>query len=110
MLAYEQSKSVINYVDRQYGYHAVLEILDFLRNGETIETALSSTLGIPLNQLETDWLKNLESTPRLLVFLAKNLYAILFFLAAVLSFFGFIRVLIKRRKKYKEWMEEDEDW
>lgn len=109
MLAYEQSKSVVNYIDRQYGYHTVLEILNFLRNGETIETAMSSTLNISLNQLEADWLENLERTPRLLVFLANNLYAILFFLAAVLSFFGFIRVLIKRRRKYKEWMEEDED-
>ena len=110
LLAYEQSKSVINYIDRQYGNHAILNILDYLRNGEDIETALNNSLDISLKQLEREWLENLESTPRWLVFLANNMYAILFFLAAVLSFFGFIRMLIKRRKKYAEWEEEDDKW
>jgi hypothetical protein len=48
----------------------------------------------------------LESTPRWLVFLANNIYGILFFLAAILSVVGFIRLLI-RRKAYAE-MEDDE--
>jgi hypothetical protein len=110
ILAYEQSKSVINYIDRQYGKHAILDILNNLRNGEDIETALNNSLGLSVRHLEREWRENLESTPRWLVFLANHMYAILFFLAAVLSFFGFIRLLIKRRKKYKEWEEEDDRW
>lgn len=106
MLAYEQSKSVVTYIDRQYGRHAVLAILGDLKNGEMLETAVFQNLSRSLNQLEKDWLMELESTPRWLVFLANNIYGILFFLAAILSVVGFIRLLI-RRKAYAE-MEDDE--
>ncbi|MCP4630703.1 MAG: hypothetical protein GY850_45395 [bacterium] len=109
ILAYEQSKSLINYVDRQYGYHAIMEILDFLKNGEAMETALMNSLGISKQQLEKEWHGHLESTPRWLVFLASHIYAIIFFLAAVLTFFGFIRYRRRRKKIYEEW-EEDDDW
>lgn len=110
ILAYEQSKSVINYIDRQYGARAILEILDHLKNGETVETALPGSLGISLEQLEAEWLDDLASTPRWLIFLASHLYAIIFFLAAVLTFFGFIRYLRRRKRIYEEWEEEDDDW
>jgi hypothetical protein len=107
MLAYEQSKGVVNFVDRQYGYHAIMEILDLLKNGETVETAVMSGLGISLRQLEKDWLDHLESTPRWLVFMASHIYAIIFFLAAVLTFFGFIRHMRRRKRIYQEWEDED---
>ncbi|MBW2337515.1 MAG: hypothetical protein JRF47_12285 [Deltaproteobacteria bacterium] len=50
----------------------------------------------------------MESTPRWLVYLANNLYGILFFLAAVLTILGFIRHTRRRKKIYEEWEEEDE--
>lgn len=106
ILAYEQSKSLINYVDRQYGYHAIMEILDFLKNGETVETALMSSLAISHLQLEKEWLNHLESTPRWLVFLAHHIYAIIFFLAAVLTMLGYIRHMRRRKKIYEEWEDE----
>jgi hypothetical protein len=110
ILAYEQSKSLINYVDRQYGYHAIMEILDFLKNGEAMETALMNSLGISQQQLEKEWHDHLESTPRWLVFLASHIYAIIFFLAAVLTFFGFIRYRRRRKKIYAEWEDEEDEW
>ncbi len=110
ILAYEQSKSLINYVDRQYGYHAIMEILEFLKNGDALETAIPSSLGISFQQLEKEWHDHLEDTPRWLVFLASHLYAIIFFLAAVLTFFGFIRHLRRRKKIFEKWEEEDDDW
>ena len=107
-LAYEQSKSLINYLDRRYGFAAILEILDFLRDGESIDYAVRGSLDVSLDQLETEWREQLETTPRWLIFLASHLYAILFLLAALLTMFGFIRLLIKRKRIYREW-EEDED-
>jgi len=107
VLAYEQSKSVIHYIDRQYGHSAIMQILDFLKNGETVETAILSNLAIPPEQLEAEWLDHLESTPRWLVFLASHLYAILFFVASVLTMLGFIRYLRRRKKIYEAWEEED---
>jgi len=109
ILAYEQSKSLINYVDRRYGARAIMEILDFLKNGATVETALGESLALSPRQLEKEWLSHLESTPRWLVFLSGHLYAIIFFLAAVLTMLGFIRHRRRRQKIYEKWQEEEED-
>ncbi len=109
MLAYEQSKSVIGYIDRQYGNSAILNLLEHFKNGDTVEEAVMDSLGISIDRLEKEWLDYLESTPRWLVFLANNMYGILFFLAAVLTFLGFIRLLRRRKRVYEEWEEEDEE-
>ena len=109
ILAYEQSKSLINYVDRQYGAQSIMDILDFLKNGATLETALVDNLAISPRQLEKEWLSHLESTPRWLVFLAGHLYSIIFFLAAVLTVLGFIRHRRRRKRIYEKWEQED-DW
>ncbi|MBE9545161.1 MAG: hypothetical protein IMF02_11745 [Proteobacteria bacterium] len=108
MLAYEQSKSVVAFIDRKYGKQAILNILSDLKNGETLETASIQSLSISINELENEWLTDMERTPRWLVYLANNLYGILFFLAAMLTIVGFIRVLIRRRAYAKLDDEEDE--
>ena len=107
MLAYEQSKSIVFYIDRQYGKQTILNILNDLRNGESIEAAVAQNMDLDLYQLEEEWLEHLESTPRWLVFLANNIYAILFFAAALLSIVGFIRIILRRRA-YDEDIEEDD--
>ncbi len=107
-LAYEQSKSFINYIDRQYGYNKILEILEFLKNEESVDYAVRGSLAVSLEQLETEWLAQLDTTPRWLIFLASHIYAILFFLAALLTMFGFLRLLIKRRRIYRDWEEDDD--
>ena len=108
MLAYEQSKSVVLYIDRQYGRDAILNILGDLKNGESIETAIFQNLSLSLPQLKKDWLSEIESTPPWLVFFANNVYGILFFLAAVLLVVGFIRAIL-RRKRYAKMEEEGEE-
>lgn len=107
MLAYEQSKSVVAYIDRQYGSGSVLYILEDLKNGEALETAVAQRLSRSISELESEWLNRLESTPRWLVFLASHIYAIIFFLAALLTVAGFLRHLRRRKKIYEEWEEED---
>lgn len=109
ILAYEQSKSLINHVDRQYGAQAIIEILDLLKNGAALETALMNRLGVSLRRLEKEWLDHLEDTPRWLVFLASHMYGLLFFLAALLTMFGFILHRRRRKRIYEAWEEED-DW
>jgi hypothetical protein len=97
MLAYEQSKSVVNYIDRQHGKGTILDLLNRLKNGESMEDAAIKSLGISIEELENDWLAQLESTPRWLVYLADNLYGILFFLAALLTILGFVRRMMRRK-------------
>jgi hypothetical protein len=108
-LAYEQSKSVVAFIDRQFGKQAILNILSDLKNGETLENASMQSLSITINELENQWLTDIERTPRWLVYLANNLYGIIFFLAAVLTVLGFIRYMRRRKKIYEEWEEEEEE-
>ncbi len=105
VLAYEQSKSVVNYIDRKYGKGAMLDLLGHLKNGESMEAAAMKSLGISTDELEKDWLGHLESTPRWLVYLADKLYGILFFVAALLTILGFIRRIMRR----KVWESEEEN-
>ena len=107
-LAYEQSKSVVAFIDRQYGQQAILNILGDLKNGEPLTTAIFQNLSLSANQLEEEWLADIERTPRWLVFTANNIYGILFFGAALLSIVGFIRLVI-RRKAYAEMEDEAEE-
>ncbi len=104
LLAYEQSKSMVNYIDRQYGKKGILDLLGHLKNGDSTEAATMKSLGISTDELEKNWLSHLESTPRWLVYLADNLYGILFFVAALLTVLGFIRRIMHR----KVWESEDE--
>jgi hypothetical protein len=97
MLAYEQSKSVVNYIDRKYGNGAILDLLGHLKNGMSMEAAAIASLGISADEMEKDWLSQLESTPRWLVYLADNLYGIIFFVAALLTVLGFIRRMMRRK-------------
>ena len=107
MLAYEQSKSVVTYIDRQYGSAAILNILKDLKKGETLETAVFQRLALSISELEKEWLNQIESTPRWLVFLASHIYAVIFFLAAVLTMLAFIRHMRRRKKIYQKWEAEE---
>jgi hypothetical protein len=107
MLAYEQSKSVVVFMDREYGRQAILNLLGDLKNGQAFEAALYQNLSLSTDQLESEWLNHMERTPPWLVFLANNIYGILFFWAAVLSMIGFVRLLL-RKKAYAK-LEDDEE-
>jgi hypothetical protein len=106
MLAYEQSKSVVVFMDRQYGRQTILNLLGDLKNGQAFEAALYQNLSLSIDQLENQWLDHMERTPRWVVFLADNIYGIIFFLAAVLSIVGFVRLVI-RKKAYARREEDD---
>jgi len=108
ILAYEQSKSMVNYIDRQYGKRGILDLLGLLKKGESTDAATVKSLGISTDELEKNWLSHLESTPRWLIYLADNLYGILFFMAALLTILGFIR-RVMRRKVWESEREEEAD-
>jgi hypothetical protein len=106
MLAYEQSKSIVEFINSAYGKKALLDILGYLRDGETVDTAVFKSILLPLDELEKKWFNHLRGMPTWLAFIANHLYGILFFLAAVITIFGFFRRL-NRKRAYPE--EEDDD-
>jgi hypothetical protein len=104
LLAYEESKSLVEYIDRRFGRKAMLEILDYLKDGQDVEVAILKCLSVPLDELEQRWHRHLRKKTTWFTYLTAHLYRILFFLAALVTIIAFIRVMIQKRRRY-----EDED-
>ena len=105
LLAYEESKSIVEYISREFGTDGVLRVLSYLRNGDEVDVAILKGLSISQEELEKKWHGYLRKRITWFTYLSDNIYKILFFLAALTTIYGFIRLLIKKRR-YKD---EEED-
>ena len=106
-LAYAQSKSLVEYISREYGKEAILSILNNLRYGRSFEKAIRESLSIPFTDLERDWLDYLKHRNTWFTYISVHMYEFLFVLGALIVIVGFIRVVVKKRR-YRD-MEDDED-
>jgi len=106
LLAYEESKSIVEYMGREYGSNGVLEVLNNLRDGDGVDAAIQQALKIPVQELEMKWHKQLKRRITWFTYLSSNLYEVLFFLAALITIAGFIRLLVRKRN-YKD---DDDDY
>ncbi len=97
ILAYAQSKSVTDYIIHEYGLNGILTLLDYLQKGDGIESAILKSYSISFDEFEGRWYDNLKKRATFIGFLLNNIYEILFFLAALLSVYGFIKALLKKR-------------
>jgi len=100
-LAYEQSRSLVDYIVRRYETGALLRILGGLKAGHTIDAAVDEALPVSLAVLEADWRDGLKRRVTWVSFLSNRLPLLLFVLAAVLTILGFVRLWIRRRN-YKD--------
>lgn len=107
LLAYEESKSLVEYMMSSYGEEKVLSVLDSLKEGADVDAAILESLSISLNDLEIQWHQHLKRKATWLAYLVSHLYEILFFLGALVMIYGFIRQIIKKRA-YQE--GEEDDW
>lgn len=107
ILAYEESKSVVQYIAKRYGRKGVLGILNHLKNGYEIRLAVEKSLDVTLDELEMKWRESLKKQSTWMTYIALYIYEIIFLAAAFLTVVGFIRFLIKKRA-YKD-DEDDEE-
>ncbi len=105
-LAYEESKSMVEYIVKRYGKKGVSNLLYQLKTGQDFDTALDKCFSITFAELESGWRRQVKKDTRLFVFMANYMYELLFVLAAILTIAGFIRFMLKK-KAYKD-EEEDE--
>jgi len=105
ILAYEESRSVADYIEASYGERGVRDLLGALRDGEHIQEAVYLAFGVSLKELEANWLSSLRQRHSFFSWLSNNLYTILFAMAALAALAGFVRVLWKMHISRKE----DED-
>jgi hypothetical protein len=110
ILAYEESKSVVDYMVTEYGRNSVVSILGYLREGDTIDDAVRKGLSLTLAELEKRWIQHVQGSVTWIGYLAANIYSILFFAAALLTIFGFLRLIIRRRLRSSEIDEDDESF
>jgi hypothetical protein len=108
-LAYEESKSFINYLEKEFGKEAILAILNDLKHGDSVEDAIRKRTNISFEALEKQWRADLKKTTAWFVYLAIHIYDILFFLSGLLLIYGFIRFIIKKRS-YRDEDGEDDEW
>ena len=105
--AYAESRLFVEYLVARYGKESLLRVLQHLREGMPIDQAISIATSKSLQNLENEWLEELRSKDMWLLWASRNLYELLFLLAAILSIVAFVRVMI-RKKRYDP-DEEDEE-
>jgi hypothetical protein len=97
MLAYEQSKSVVEFMIRRYGPQGMRNLLNLLRRGVDFESAFENSFAISFEQFQDQWRKHLKENINWFTYLSIHLYEILFASAALLTILGFIRKLHRKR-------------
>lgn len=105
-LAYEQSRSLVEFIVRKYDEAGLIRILDRLQKGESVEGAVAEALSISFAALEADWREDLQGRVTWIAYFSESLPVILFAFGAVVTVLGFIRFLIRKRR-YKD---DDEPW
>lgn len=107
ILAYEESKSFVEYVVHEYGAEKLRVALHRMHEGDSVNEAFGKTLGLNLDTLQYRWKGDLRRRYSWPSYLADNLLWILFFAAALATLIGYIQAK-KRMKNYRD--EDDEDF
>jgi len=100
-LAYEESKSLVDYINSEYGVENTLMILQHLKDGDGIERAIEKSLSLTLYGLEEQWHLYLKKRINWFTYVSYNMYEILFALTALLAIYGFVR-LIRKKRAYRD--------
>ena len=93
---------------RQYGPQSIHDLLDLLRQGVDIESAVENRFAISFETFQEQWRNHLKASINWFTYLSIHLYEILFVSAALLTILGFIRNLLRKRA-YEKDNEEMED-
>ena len=108
ILAYEQSKSIVEYMSRTYGQQGVLDLLELLRQGNELERAVEKRFAISFDQLEVRWREHLKKNINWFTYLSIHLYEILFVSASLLTILAYIRRIL-RKKAYADQAENSDE-
>jgi hypothetical protein len=109
ILAYEQSRNFIEYIISEFGEDGIVDILRYLKEGDSVSRSFEKSISLSLPQAEEKWHTHLKGRYARFSYLSNNLYTILFSLAALATMYGFIRVLRKKREYRDEETDEDRE-
>jgi hypothetical protein len=107
-LAYQESRSFVEFVAAHYGTVGLLRILKNLAGGAPTDVAVSNALGRSFREVQADWFDDMQRRGEWFIWGAQHLYEIIFFGAAVLSVLAFVRLRGRiRRARFSD--EEGDD-
>ena len=109
ILAYEESRSIIEYIESKFGRQGILQILEYLKEGYSVDDSLRKGISVTTPELDEKWQAYLKKRQGWFSYLSLNLYGILFSIAALATVYGFIRMLKKKREQKDEPEDEDID-
>ncbi len=107
LLAYAEAKSIVEYIKSHFGLSGIRAILEALKDNKDIDTAIQMGLSLSMDTLEARWQADLSKKITWIAYFGNNLVLILFSFGALLTIYGFIRLLIQK-KRYREKEEEEE--
>jgi len=108
ILAYEQSKSVVEYMNRAYGSQGILDFLRLLQQGYDPGSAFEIRFETSFDEFQYRWRAHLKKNINWFTYLSIHLYEILFVSAALLTIFGFVRKILRHRAYSSQEDEDDE--
>jgi hypothetical protein len=109
ILAYEESKSIVEYIESEFGRQGILQILEYLKEGYSVDDSLRKGISVTTPELDEKWQAYLKKRQGWFSYLSLNLYGILFSIAALATVYGFMRMLKKKREQRDEPEDEDID-
>ncbi len=108
-LAYEQSRSFVNYLVRRFGDDALRQLLQSLASGTSPRQAFEEALGVELEGVEDEWRAGLHSPGSWVANLAGHAYGLLFFAAALATVWAYLRFRLRKRN-YRAGEDDDLDF
>jgi hypothetical protein len=110
ILSYEESKSIVEYIDSTYGTESLLNILGELREGKDIEEAVSASLPEDLNELERSWYRHIRKKYTWARFISDNIYWLIFFIGAMITVIGYLHLRRRMKTHFDEDDESTDSW
>ncbi|MDQ7786796.1 MAG: peptidase MA family metallohydrolase [Thermodesulfovibrionales bacterium] len=107
VLAYEESKSFIEFIESTFGKEGIVSLLRHLKERRPIDESIQGALDLSMFELESRWHASLKTKYTWVSYLSSHLYTILFVFATFVMVYGFFRFL-KRKKAYVDEEESDE--
>ncbi|MFQ5769124.1 MAG: peptidase MA family metallohydrolase [bacterium] len=104
-LAYEESYSVILYLEHQFGFDAIVQIIQAIKNGHAFEPTLDDVCGMDLYDIELAWYQFIEKKYRWRFLLDFETFLWIFIL--LLFILVFVAIRMRNRKVMKRWDDEE---
>jgi hypothetical protein len=109
-LAYAQSKSIVEYIAKEFNPEGIRNLLNSLRSGNDIESAVYGAFLISFDELEKNWYSATKKKSTWITLIISHLYEIIFFLGAIALTAAYVKTVIRKRSRRDDEDDIDEEY